>query len=132
MFAVLQGDESLAREIAEQERLLASTLTFLEGHRALLRALNNREIPPRVYTALKKQMSDIEQSCALRAIDQPVLSRAREPFFVEPVRSLDAIHLATIDLAKAAGLELVFSTDPRVAQNADAMGLRVRPAAASA
>ena len=49
-----------------------------------------------------------------------VLQRASEPFPVEPVRSLDAIHLATLAIA-GAGIT-VLSNDYRVNHNAHALG----------
>jgi hypothetical protein len=36
--------------------------------------------------------------CFLVAVTDPVLARVRRPFPVEPIRTLDAVHLATADL----------------------------------
>ena len=85
LLAVLQGDERLEQDIAGQDRLVSSTLTFLEVQRVLLRAMHNREISPDAYVKLRRQTEDIELSCLLRDMDAQVLARARQPFLVEPV-----------------------------------------------
>jgi hypothetical protein len=47
---------------------------------------------------------------------------------VEPVRVLDAVHLASIErLASALPNLVVISIDDRVRRNAEAFGLEVRP-----
>ncbi len=60
-----------------------------------------------------------------------VVERSRQPFPVEPVRSLDAIHLSSALEARRAlpGLH-VLSLDDRVRQNALKPGFEVVPAAA--
>jgi predicted nucleic acid-binding protein len=52
-------------------------------------------------------------------VDSGILSRAGEAFGVEPVRTLDAIHLATAEVFSAeVEAVVVFSLDPRVRLNA--------------
>ena len=61
-------------------------------------------------------------------IDEEVLARCARPFPVEPVRLLDAIHLATVErLAGALPGLAVTSTDDRVRRNAAALGFAVAP-----
>jgi hypothetical protein len=59
------------------------------------------------------------------AIDEQVLRRAKERFPVEPVRTLDAIHIATIRvLDEELGLvATVASYDKRVRANVEALGI---------
>lgn len=53
---------------------------------------------------------------------------ARQSFPVEPVRTLDAIHLATaLEWHKRIEPVAVLSTDERVRSNARALGLQVIP-----
>jgi hypothetical protein len=57
-----------------------------------------------------------------------VLARAALPFPREPVRTLDAIHLASAVLhAQAAAPLEVLSTDPRIRDSAVALGWPVVP-----
>ncbi len=59
------------------------------------------------------------------SIDEAVVERASEPFPVEPVRSLDAIHLATaLEYKKLyPGLEIT-SQEKRINDNLEPLGLR--------
>jgi hypothetical protein len=55
-----------------------------------------------------------------------VLARAGRPFPVEPIRSLDALHLATAELLdEPPQLVTVLTRDSRVIDNARALGYRV-------
>ncbi len=61
-------------------------------------------------------------------IDAEVMDRARRPFPVEPIRTLDAIHLATAVLARSLVPDVaVLSLDGRVRRSAEQMGFRVLP-----
>lgn len=61
--------------------------------------------------------------CELIAVSDDVLARAGRPFPIEPIRTLDAIHLASIELlGEAPQLVTVVTRDNRVAENARAMG----------
>jgi hypothetical protein len=59
-------------------------------------------------------------------VDRAVLDRVRRPFPVEPIRTLDAIHLATVELlGEAPQLITVVTRDERVGENARALGFAV-------
>jgi predicted nucleic acid-binding protein len=69
----------------------------------------------------------------LFGVTDPVLHRVRQPFPSEPVRTLDAIHLATATLyGQEVGPLAMLSTDHGVRANAEALGLAVLPAARGA
>ena len=58
------------------------------------------------------------------AVSEEILARAGRPFPVEPVRTLDAVHLATaLEFAKAFPDLRVISRDARILDNAQALGL---------
>jgi hypothetical protein len=57
------------------------------------------------------------------SITDKVLTRAARPFPAEPIRTLDAIHLATLEtLGDAPALLTVVTRDLRVRENATALG----------
>jgi hypothetical protein len=58
-----------------------------------------------------------------------VVDRARQPFPGDPIRTLDAIHLASLLVARSAvvGLKLL-SLDDRVRKAATGLGVAVEPA----
>ena len=56
----------------------------------------------------------------------PVLGRVRRPFPIEPIRTLDAVHLATAELlGEPPQLVTIVTRDARVRENAKALGYAV-------
>jgi len=61
-------------------------------------------------------------------ITATVQQRCYESFPLEPIRILDAIHLATaLEFLKVFPTLEVFSLDKRIQQNAEALGLAIVP-----
>ena len=118
--------EPVRLELERAERVVASQLTPLECRRVLARLAP--ELDARSNASLRQMLFDAVRHWVLVEIDQPVRDRAGEPFPVEPVRALDAIHLATcIEIERALGPVTVLSVDQRVRDNALRLGLRVVP-----
>jgi predicted nucleic acid-binding protein len=124
---LLDGDEAL-RPALSGEGLVTSALTFVEASRAISRARRERRLDARVAREAERQLASFERSCDTVALEDEVLRRAREEFPVEPIRSLDAIHLASVRVLddELGGLE-VASCDDRVRQNAAALGFVLVP-----
>lgn len=56
------------------------------------------------------------------------MERARRPFPVEPIRTLDALHLASALVARSAEAGLMLLTlDQRVRENAQRLGFETLP-----
>jgi predicted nucleic acid-binding protein len=125
---LLDGDEALRPEISGQG-VITSALTFVEASRAISRARRERRLDAHSAREAERQLAAFERSCDTLAVEEEVLRRARESFPVEPVRSLDAIHLASVRVLddQLGGLEVV-SCDDRVRQNAVALGFALVPA----
>jgi predicted nucleic acid-binding protein len=67
-----------------------------------------------------------ERRCYIVAVTDDVLTRAGRPFPVEPVRTLDAVHLATAELLGEPPQLVTFVTrDERIRDNARALGYMV-------
>lgn len=67
-----------------------------------------------------------ERRCYLVAVTDTVLARVRRPFPVEPIRTLDAVHLATAEvLGEPPQLVTIVTRDGRVRDNAQALGFAV-------
>jgi len=107
---------------------VTSALTFLEATRAIARARREGRLDARSTRVVERQLAAFERSTDIVALGDEVLARARQPFPVEPVRSLDAVHLATVRLLdeELGGVEVV-SCDDRVRKNAEALGFVVLP-----
>ena len=64
-----------------------------------------------------------ERRCYLVAVTDAVLARVRRPFPVEPIRALDALHLATAEmLGEPPPLLTIVTRDVGVRENAQALG----------
>lgn len=67
-----------------------------------------------------------ERRCYVVALTEAVLARVRRRFPVEPIRTLDAVHLATAELlGEPPQLMTIVTRDGRVRANAEALGYAV-------
>jgi predicted nucleic acid-binding protein len=125
--ALLDGDGSL-RPVLSGAGLFTSALTFVEAARAVSRARRERRLDAGEAREAERQLAAFERSCDVIALGDEVLRRAREDFPEEPVRTLDAIHLASVRVldAELGGFE-VASCDDRVRRNAGALGFGLVP-----
>jgi hypothetical protein len=61
-------------------------------------------------------------------VDEEVIERARRPFPIEPIRTLDALHLASALVARSAAPELwLLTLDQRVRENGVWLGFVTVP-----
>ncbi len=67
-----------------------------------------------------------ERRCYVVEVTDSVLARAGRPFPFEPVRTLDAVHLATVELlGEPPQLVTIVTRDRRVKENAELLGYSV-------
>ena len=126
--ALLEGDAPIEAELA-RGKLFTSALTFVEAGRAITRARRERRLDASAARDAERQLAAFERGCDVLAIGDEVTRRARDEFPEELVRSLDAIHLASIlVLDEALGEFEVVSCDERERRNAVALGFTVVPA----
>lgn len=123
----LLGDETRlrARRIIDSAgRVVTSVLTLLEATRGILRAANERRLTAVEASQLKKLLARTTIAWELLDITSEIRGRAGEPFPIEPVRTLDAIHLATaLHFARAFPGLAVLTFDDRILANLDPLGL---------
>jgi predicted nucleic acid-binding protein len=123
---LVEGDSSLATTLTAAE-VYTSALTIVETTRAIRRARREGRISKAHAIRAERQLVAIESSCVTIALTSAVLGRARVEFPVEPVRTLDALHLASLQIvSEKLPLDLV-SCDERVRRNAVALGFEVSP-----
>lgn len=106
-------------------RRVTSTLTFAEGARALIRARVAGRITPAQERAARRALRTFERRCAVVPVTDVVLTRVGRPFPVEPIRTLDAVHLATAELLGAPRQVTIITRDARVAENARSLGYKL-------
>jgi predicted nucleic acid-binding protein len=121
--AGLEGDATAVQAIRGEGLRIASALTLAETRRTFAVAIvRGRLSQPQVRSRLA-WLRRFERRCEIIDVSSSVLSRLGRPFPVEPVRSLDAIHLATIEMLEVEpSLVAVVTRDRRVRENALAMG----------
>jgi len=117
------------RAILEQaERVVTSSLTGVECSRTLARARAMGRISATDELAALRLLELAEARWDLHDLSDRVLARAGAPFPSEPVRTLDALHLATAALAlEGFGRVTVLTLDVRIRANTAGMGLAVEP-----
>jgi hypothetical protein len=126
---LLEGDTQLARALTDAPRLVTSDLTFAEADRGLRRALAAGRLDAKRFRDGEQWLTRFARACDIVRLDRAILDRARRDFPVEPVRILDALHLATLKMwDETVGPLAVLSTDTRVRANAAAWGLNLIPA----
>jgi len=116
------------RLLREAEAVFSSALTPVEATRALIRAEARRHVTPAEAHERRALLEGAVALWDLSRIDDQVTDRICMPFPVEPIRTLDAIHLASAILARAAVPDLaLLSLDERVRANGRALGFTVLP-----
>jgi predicted nucleic acid-binding protein len=81
---------------------------------------------PEQERAATRALRRFERRCYVVAVTDAVLARVRRRFPVEPIRTLDAVHLATAELlGEPPQLMTIVTRDDRVRQNAEALGYAV-------
>jgi predicted nucleic acid-binding protein len=108
--------------------LLASALTFVETARTLQRdELTGRLSRARLQSA-SDSLREVEEATRMLPLGPGLLERARRAFPHEPVRALDAIHLATaLEWQRELGAIVLATTDAIMRRNAAALGFRLLP-----
>lgn len=115
---------AIARRIQETAEPVCSALTLLEGHRALVRAERERRSWDRRPRLLRRQLGEASAGWNVLEITPDIRTRAAEPFPIEPVRTLDAIHLASaLHVARAFPGLSVLTFDERIVSNLEPLGL---------
>jgi predicted nucleic acid-binding protein len=124
LLAALLGQDSSAMNALDADgEFVTSSLTFAEANRALVRARVARQLTPAMEATTVAALRRIEERCKVVPVSDDVLSRAGRPFPVEPIRTLDAVHLATLELvADAPQLTTIITRDRRIRANARLLG----------
>lgn len=118
------------RALRDASLVVTSTLTSAECSRAILRGAALGAIGRARAKALVHSLGEWDAGCDRLEIGDRVLARASAPFPCEPLRTLDAIHVASAALVQdELGAVTVLSYDERVRTNAAALGMPLLPPA---
>lgn len=109
------------------DRIVMSELTLTEVRRGLARMFSGNSNPTQ-HRKLLQMLDQAAEAWEPLAITADILLRAGESFPVEPVRTLDAIHLASaLELRRIYPELQVLSLDKRIIVNARELGFVVKP-----
>lgn len=110
------------------EKIISSDLTLVECDRALLRAVALGRLSDTEFGDARHRISAAASRWTILRIGSDVVERARRPFPVEPIRALDAIHLASALVANSVtpGIEIL-SLDNRIRDAAHQLGFKLQP-----
>lgn len=124
--ALLERDAAVVKKTPRGTQLVTSALTLAEAGRALIRARATGRLTAEEEQAAVRALRTFARRCFTLDVDRMVLDRVRRPFPVEPIRTLDAVHLATAELlGEAPPLVTIVTRDERIRQNAEALGYTV-------
>lgn len=118
------GSSEAMRRINEADTVATSVLTLLEIERALIRAEKQSLLSAGECQKLRGMIARATRSWILMEVSEDVRAGAGRVFPVEPVRTLDALHLATALLFVQAFPDLRMLTfDQRIEANSRALGI---------
>lgn len=121
--------EAIRGALAAAQLIVASDLTLVECDRVLIRAQTLRLCSEAHSADLRARLNAAAARWNLLHVDRDVVDRARRPFPGEPIRTLDAIHLASALIARTELEGLVMlSVDQRIRTAGKQLGLNVLPA----
>jgi predicted nucleic acid-binding protein len=132
VLAWLLGERAATRIrslLERAETVVASDVTLIECDRVLIRAVSLGELVEADASERRAHLTAAAATWHVLRISPAIVERARQPFPGEPIRTLDAIHLAAALAARSAvtGLALL-SLDDRIRGAATRLGFPVQPA----
>ena len=122
------GDEARER-LSSAKLVLTSDLTLIECDRVLHRAALAGEMSEADAARTRTLVSTAAEHWAVFSIHGEIVERARRGFPREPMRTPDAIHLATALASRNLVTDLeILSLDEHIRLNAIELGFNVVPA----
>ena len=121
-----EGGEALRIEFAAADKVVSSRLTLIETRRVIRRAEREGRISAVEGAGVRAIFAQAASTWAVLEITEEIGRRAEEGFPSEPVRTLDAIHLASALFLRQSFPDLaVVTADERVRENAALLGFRM-------
>lgn len=123
------GDAAAVQALLEgADQVVTSALTAAEVGRTLRRLAATGAIDPEARDRLALLYAGAAAHWTLYAVTDGVLARAAEAFPLEPIRTLDAVHLATaLAYAREVRTPVMVSVGARIRDNARGLGLAIAP-----
>lgn len=124
--ALLEQDDRATVSLRAAGTHLTSALTLAEASRAIVRARVGGRLTAEQERAALRGLRTLSRRLFVVDVTATILARAGRRFPVEPVRTRDAVHLATVELLEEdPPLVTVVTRDERVRANAVALGYAI-------
>ena len=118
-----EGGEAIRSALVAAEKVAASRLALIETRRVVRRAEREGRVTAAQAADLLAIFAQASSTWAILEISGEIARRAEDGFPSEPVRTLDAIHLASALFLRQSFPDLVILTaDERVRANAALLG----------
>jgi hypothetical protein len=118
----------IRRLLRKARLILTSDLTLVECDRVITRAIAVKGITNKNADSCRKRLRSATPAWYVLRVSGDIIDRARQPFPVEPIRTLDAVHIASALNARAAIPDItLLSLDNRIRVNALELGFSVVP-----
>lgn len=123
-----RGASTVVQYLTQADRVCTSALTVVECARAITRARHMDRLTRVEELAALQLLDAAESTWDIHALTDVVLTRARAPMPNDPVRALDALHIATATvLREHVGAISMLSFDDRIRASAASMDFDVLP-----
>lgn len=127
LFDEPQGSE-IERLLRSADKVVCSRLTLIEVRRVVRRMVALGELTEAASTDVFDAFALAAARWGVLDLARGVTDRAEDRFPIEPVRTLDALHLASALTLRHALADLrILSTDQRVRENGVRLGFEVLP-----
>jgi predicted nucleic acid-binding protein len=121
--------EEVRQILAESQLVLSSFLTLVECDRSLICAHTLGRVLEEEVVDRRRLLAAAAEQWHLLRLDDEILERSRLPFPREPIRTLDALHLASALACRSVVRKLALLTlDDRLRANGRALGFDLLPA----
>jgi predicted nucleic acid-binding protein len=122
------GGDAIRATLAAAPKVTSSRLTLIETRRVVRRAEREGRLTAAQSADVQAVFAQAVSTWAILEISDEVARRAEDGFSHEPLRTLDAIHLASALFLRQAFPDLVIvSADERVRANAARLGFETAP-----
>ena len=119
---------SVRKHLGRANLVFSSDITLIECDRVIVRARALDEMTEKRAEFCRSRLARVAGAWNLLRLAPEILERARLPFPAEPIRTLDALHLASALTARTAVPDIsLLSLDLRVRTAAKALGFKVLP-----
>jgi len=121
-------ETSVRSQLRRAKSVIASDLTPVECDRGIIRARALDEITEKQAQVYRSRLVEASNHWYILKVGAEIVERARLPFPHEPIRTLDALHIASALIGRTAISDLALLTlDERIRVAGKELGFTILP-----